>query len=627
MPSADEWRLVPPESVRRLLAPDNMDHSSERLLALDAVVMQLEAAVPSLLAQIKRVRNNPSSLCRIPAEIICHIISFAKVDYGWPRIQSEPVGNGDDATGELGATTSSKLGWLVLTHVCSRWREVAIGSAHLWTDPSDYFALPPVLLRLILERARKLPFHLELSAISLYRLGMTTETVQMPRRDVPIEVLRFLSFTAKDFAFVMHEYLPVDSFQHLHRLTVSIFLDEGEEPALLPTAFLSCSSMTHLSLNNCLPSRWDIPLFGPRLTHLSLSYVGRPEIPHLMPSTLEFARILSTAALKVLAIDGIHLQDPPVPSPSITLPSDLCSMDVFSWRNATQHRDSLALLEKLIFQHRGIRMEVSLGLHGGDHTDGSIAYDPSTAKKMLSLTRSALHNIYRQQLNPPKHLILGYKSFLTHDSEIECSEKLAWPISTMQCMYMDIPGANSLLNFNLDVVSIDDTFLFDGGSIPFSLHDLRSVSLDSSGAETYLARDSWWRAMRQAADVHRISLYFSDCVLLLPLAGTVSQDGATVFTMFPRLKVIHVHLEEIFIDEDGAVLDEANAECTRILTVIRTIARVRREHSEETRLESLVVDSALSGWTAWDTVAVHVPVSFCQFYSPYCSASPSLFSS
>ncbi|VDC03722.1 unnamed protein product [Peniophora sp. CBMAI 1063] len=619
MSSANGWRIIPPDSMPRLVAPDNMDHSAAHLEALDTIEDQLFLAMAPFLTRIQRARNNSTFLCRIPPEIICRIISFAKVDYGWPKLDVArlgTLGNGDEAMEASGAEHTPRLGWLVLTHICSRWREVALGTPLLWTDPSDYFAIPPALCRLILARAQEVPCHLELSASSLRLLTISGRKIFPPGRGIPIAVLRLLGFSVGVFNYLAHDYFLPGSFQHLHHLTVGISLKGDELPVLLPAALSSCTSITQLRLSNCFPPRWDAPMFGPRLTHLTLTYGGVPEVPHLMPSTLEFSRILTSAtALQVLAIDGIHLQGSPIQYPAMILPSDLGSIDVYSWRDSVQHRDFLIFLANIVLKRQDIRMNFSLGPPDGDIAGSNTALDPRAAKETLSLIRVALDNLYRQQQSPPKHLVLCRKALLTHDSETERSAKRAWPTRVMQYLYTDIPGVTSLLNFNFGLESIDDASFVDSGLDPVPLRDLRSVSLNSSGADSYLSSGSWWRAMRKATYVHRLGIYFRNCQMLLPLTETVVVNEATVFTTFPRLKVLHIHLEGLSIAKGGADLDEGDTECAQNLAVIHTLVHARRKHSAQSQLESLVVDSVLSRWKIWETIAVDVPIRFCDFHA------------
>ncbi|VDC03738.1 unnamed protein product [Peniophora sp. CBMAI 1063] len=445
--------------------------------------------------------------------------------------------------------------------------------------------------------------------------------VLLPARHVHIAGLHLLSFSAGNFCFFDHRYFRFASFMHLRELTVNVLLGDSESPVILPAALSSSSLMTKVELYNCFPQHWDAPMFGPRLKRLSMSYVGDFDVPHLMPTTLEFSRILtSTPALQSLVLDNIHLQSSAVPYPAMELSPELSSIDIFSWRDHTQHRACLAFLENLVFQRRGIQMEISLGNPDGASGDDS-ADDANSAKDILSLIRSALQNIYRQQADPPKHIVLGHKAFLTHDSETSRSKRRAWPISVMQYMFTDIPGVTSILNFDFDISNISDTTSLYEGSVPIPLRDLRSVSLNCSGGWAYLESEIWWRAMKEAVDVRRIAVYFSDCAKLLPLAETEVNGGASVFAAFPHLKIIHVHLEEVFIADDSAQLDEAGAVCTELLTALQFIARVRREHGEKSRLESLVVDSVLSGWEIWKTIAEDVPVSFCDFHSHHRDAA------
>ncbi|VDC01773.1 unnamed protein product [Peniophora sp. CBMAI 1063] len=618
-----DWQLVPPESVYRLFATNTTRYSDARLDSLDTIIKELAnaGAASSYLTRLKRTRNNASFLCGFPPEIICDIISFAKVDFGWPKLNAvarcdwydDDEDNEEEETSR--AQNSVDLGWIELTHMCSYWRELAINTPSLWTDPRDYFALPPLFSRLIRERARNLPSRLELSASSLRRLKSVGHKILLPARNVPVAELLLLSFSVGNFRFLERGYFRVGSFRSLRQLTVSVLLGADECPVLLPTVLTSNSYMTRVELHNCLPSRWDAPMFGPYLIRLSLSYTGDPEVPHLMPSTLEFSRILASAtALEFFTIDGIHLQGPTYPYPPMILSSELRGMDVVNWRNASQHRDALVFLTNVVFRRPNIRMEVSLGVLDGGLID--MASSGADAKRIQSLIRSALENIYRQQFSPPRHIILGHKSFLTHDSETQQSPQRARPISMTQYMYADVPGVSSLLTFDFDLPSIADTSFLYEGAVPIPLHELRSISLNCSGAWAHLESDLWWHAMRDAEHVRDIALYFSDCAKLLPLLKTVSTDGTLAFAAFPALKILHIHLERSFITNR---LRERDAVSTGAAAALQAIVRARKDHSVDSRLEALFVDNALRGWAIWSTLAIDIPVIF-QGSSSYLQA-------
>ncbi|VDC03719.1 unnamed protein product [Peniophora sp. CBMAI 1063] len=594
-----------------------MGGSASGLEALDMVIEDLGLRPDSpLLAPLKRARNNYSLLCRFPPEIICHIISLAKDDFGWPTFhaaaQHDSSGGENQATGALGAKYNVKLGWVVLSHICSLWREVALGAPQLWTDPSDYFALPPVLSRLIRERARDVPFHLELTESSLRRLRQVGCKVLLPAASIPIATLQVLDFSVANFGLLDHGYFRIAPFGHLRQLVVSVVLAKDSVPVLLPIALTSSPYMEHVDLHNCLPSRWDVPMFGPRLIDLSLWYTGEPEVRHLMPSTLEFSHLLaSTTALQSLSIHGIHLQGPAFPYPSMLMSPALRSLDVSNWLDAhDQHRDCLIFLGNIVLQRPNVHMEISLDDLQGDADDGTV-HAATVANDIPSLIRSALHNIFRQQQSPPKQIVLDRKTILTLHSEThETSPLRAWSNPATRHMYAATPEARSLLNFDFDLVAIDDASFLYEGVVPVPLHRLHRVSLNTWDVGAYLESKTWWRAMGEAVDVHCLDVYFGDCAKLLPLVETVSKGGVAVFASFPNLKVIHVHLDEP--DDES---DEAGAVnmLARNLATLQAIVDARQKHVEESRLESLVVDSALSDWTIWETFAVNVSVSFHDF--------------
>jgi hypothetical protein len=73
-------------------------------------------------------RNDFSLIGRLPPEILSHIFSFHIINQPIP---TKPIYNPD------GPFPSSyilhRLGWIAVTHVCRRWRQVALSDPNLWS--------------------------------------------------------------------------------------------------------------------------------------------------------------------------------------------------------------------------------------------------------------------------------------------------------------------------------------------------------------------------------------------------------------------------------------------------------------------------------------------------------------
>ncbi|KAI0315362.1 hypothetical protein OF83DRAFT_363453 [Amylostereum chailletii] len=111
--------------------------SAQLLNELDDEITQ----VSSLLQDLKIQRNACRPFLRLPPEIMAIIVTLvASVD---PAIRFT-----DDRA------NPSALGWINITHVCQRLRNVALNMSFLWARLVSYF---PAARETILERARDLP--------------------------------------------------------------------------------------------------------------------------------------------------------------------------------------------------------------------------------------------------------------------------------------------------------------------------------------------------------------------------------------------------------------------------------------------------------------------------------------
>ncbi|VDC03728.1 unnamed protein product [Peniophora sp. CBMAI 1063] len=612
MPPANEGDTQIAESsypAHLLFCPTNLDYSNARLEAQDLFIRHLPEGFISSRVELKRFRNQTTFACRLPAEVICTIFALSAPESGWPRLtrRRRNTPDGEDTALTVREKFKMDLGWVAVTQVCSRWREVAFSASMLWTHPSDYLALPPSMASLIRSKSRGLPFHLELSAFGLRYLRRIGGRARLPAPVVPIVELRILLFTVEDFDLFERNYFPFGSFATLRRLSVAIDLMGDEEPLLLPENLCLSPLTAELDLYNCLPPRWDTPMFGAQLTHLTLSYGWELDVPEALPTPPDFSRILaSSTSLEVLNLDNIFpVVSPAAAYPPMVVSPTLHSMCIFSWDNMLHHRDSLIFLGHLKLGRRDMHVDVALS----DFPESDMV-DADTTQDYLSLISSAIGNICRQQ-NPAKHLTLGSRAFLAHDSDESRSEERAWPISVLHHMHDDIPGITSLLSFSFPLRAVADSSSWHNGSIAIPLQDLRSISFECTAARAYLESEVWWLAFETARKVNRISIPAGDCAMLLPLFERVAENDPA-FAIFPELKIVHIRVEDPYTADDLDLGDLEHAYAASLFA-LHFLIRVRRQHGAA--LTSLVVDEALKGWEIWSTIEADVPVTFYAFYS------------
>lgn len=81
------------------------------------------------MCDMRTRRNNFSLIGRLPPEILSCIFSFHAID---EPIPSYSIYNPDDPFPSSSSPIRLGLGWITVTHVCRRWRQVALSDPNLW---------------------------------------------------------------------------------------------------------------------------------------------------------------------------------------------------------------------------------------------------------------------------------------------------------------------------------------------------------------------------------------------------------------------------------------------------------------------------------------------------------------
>ncbi|KAJ3489866.1 hypothetical protein NLI96_g1823 [Meripilus lineatus] len=127
--------------------------SSNKPIQIRSARKQIQQEIDEYNERISRLKNELESLTSIsqfPPEILAEIfIQFAQI-----------YEEAEDA--ELKVMWRSKpYSWLPITHVCHRWREVALGAPRLWSRIAVNGN--PTLLALVLERSQQAPIVLKVN--------------------------------------------------------------------------------------------------------------------------------------------------------------------------------------------------------------------------------------------------------------------------------------------------------------------------------------------------------------------------------------------------------------------------------------------------------------------------------
>jgi hypothetical protein len=107
---------------------------------IDAEIKSLEQSIRTLRFR----RNALAPISSLPTEVFAAIFSFLRLP-GTPALAGEP---------------DSHLAWLNVTHVCHRWREIALNDPLLWRH-IDFTNTTLAGAAEMLTRAKKAPLHLE----------------------------------------------------------------------------------------------------------------------------------------------------------------------------------------------------------------------------------------------------------------------------------------------------------------------------------------------------------------------------------------------------------------------------------------------------------------------------------
>ncbi|KAI0309527.1 hypothetical protein OF83DRAFT_1273158 [Amylostereum chailletii] len=108
-----------------LAARTGQGHDDTESVILERELQSVDIVRKALLHR----RNALRPACRIPAELLSHIFGLLCVDWCPGEEQSSTNQEPEPAD-----ASPNNLGWIVVTHVCRRWRQVALSTAILWSN-------------------------------------------------------------------------------------------------------------------------------------------------------------------------------------------------------------------------------------------------------------------------------------------------------------------------------------------------------------------------------------------------------------------------------------------------------------------------------------------------------------
>ncbi|KAI0047450.1 hypothetical protein FA95DRAFT_1679051 [Auriscalpium vulgare] len=141
------WR----EALRPHLSRIDNSSSQSSSDALESALRREESEILAALQTVRARINALLPITRLPPEIICLIILYhSQIDPFFVEDEEDDI-------------RSASIGWIRSTHVCRRWRQIALAHSVLWSCIP--LSLSPTCISTFLDRCKSAPLRLELHAL------------------------------------------------------------------------------------------------------------------------------------------------------------------------------------------------------------------------------------------------------------------------------------------------------------------------------------------------------------------------------------------------------------------------------------------------------------------------------
>ncbi|KZV59792.1 hypothetical protein PENSPDRAFT_672110 [Peniophora sp. CONT] len=558
--------------------PTSTQERGTVLAQLDEDLDGMQAALVS--ARVRR--NTLAPVSRLPTEILAEV--FLIVRDKWEPSMRE--------TQAIGGKKQYELAWIKVTFVCHRWREIALGTPGLWSAQMDCMDYPPSLIPSLLQRSANLPIRLAVDLDDVLRFTKEREKIiaimsaWLP--DTSYSRLRVLTIECSTNDYDRMTNLFTREMINLHELNLTIHASKRAhrvQVASLPPSFCANAPLMRLRLENCLPSSWQSPWFSPWLTHLSL-ICSKSMDTRLLPSPSQFNHLFTTMrSLEYISIGDIfpkvadQLEDT---YPLLTPPSSLKHFQVLA---TTPDEDLVAFIT-----HLSIPLDSALSMV----LDGGIS-----AMLDRTLFDSVVQHVYGASSSgrtSARELVVSRDVLATYATELP-----RFLCTTKSSLVQDgVPACTHFLLHNPSVPILEMGQSLISG---LSLSTLQAITFGENVAET-ISHQGRWRVLLPAKAVSRLGIMADMCSPLLRLLCQYepSSDDVRRFTLFPRLRRIHIH----FKAWRGSVPTENSY--IEFLSALRHLIVTRNLYGEP--LQGLVVDKRVSGWGIWREMREVMTVDF-----------------
>ncbi|VDC04025.1 unnamed protein product [Peniophora sp. CBMAI 1063] len=546
------------------------------------------------MAIARRRRNMFTAACRIPAEVLSSIFTFS-AQSGWSPSR-RPRGRFD-------------YGWMYITHVCAYWREVAIGTASLWTNHPDCLDLPTEIVPHVVHRARNLRHGFEVNTYDV-EVDLGKQLMSAWASSVPFgSHVQSLTLAGNEEGFEIVRQYVQQPMNGLEELAVEMEdLENVVEVFCLPDDLCpSAVRLAKLTLWGCLPRQWntDVHLLRSSLTHLTiyLDY-GKCADEELYPDYEEFVQVLlSMINLRSLKLENFFPYLLPLsPGERPRNPVFLPYVDYIGIAAQQRYHDALCLVP-LLLHPPSTCVEVTVLVIGGDERE----FHPERAVELMPLLDPAVTALYAGGETAPCELAVGLRDLHFHKTELPRSSwmdkelRRYWPKVISRSH--DTPPRDMKGSAFMSVSPVDrceaelsEPFRLCRRFLSLPLPNITAISL-THDAVIDLTHMKFLNRLVAAPSVRCLGIDIQSSDALLDILARHADGGG--FEIFPLLEIIHFHT-----GGDKALHEAAYVRQTRALS---TLVATRKNGG--TPLRELMIEQALVGWRVWAAIFLDVPVT------------------
>ena len=287
-----------------------LPESSDRLRqALDDEIKSWQESTRALRSR----RNTLAPISRLSSETLAGIFSYFP-SCPWFKVCGyySPFKERHSPPKDLG-----HLGWIVVTHVCCRWRAIALENPGLWSR-IDFTRITPACMAEILTRAKMTPLHLEANiGVGSNKWSVAKFDAFERQLEAHISHTRHLNISGPHQSTLERLVSPAPTLEFL-----SLSHNSGPSgQVVIPINLFNSAapSLTNVKLYGCDIS-WKSPLLK-RLQTLEIlepPMAARPKLEDWLDALNEMSQLTTLILESATPLASLAISEP---SRTITLPS------------------------------------------------------------------------------------------------------------------------------------------------------------------------------------------------------------------------------------------------------------------------------------------------------------------